>query len=197
MNLTDSLNAHIAAVSGAVDENQPVIDEIVSAITDAFRSGHKLLACGNGGSAADSQHFVAEFINRMRFDRPPLPAIALTTDASVLTSIANDARYEDVFARQVQAVGRRGDVLVGFSTSGRSATVLNAFDAGVATGLTVVGFTGRTGATTMAPRCSLLLVVPSDDTPRVQESHEFIYHEIAALVERRMFDSKHQGEETR
>lgn len=126
----------------------------------------------------------------MRFDRPPLPAIALSTDASVLTSIANDARYGDVFARQVLALGSAGDVLVCFSTSGRSANVLAALEAASQVGLTTVGFTGRSGAAVMGPLCSILLAVPSDDTPRIQEAHEFAYHVIAEAVERSMFGAE-------
>lgn len=190
MEIEQSLATHITAVTGVARVSRPAIEATATRIAECFGRGGKLLACGNGGSAADAQHFVAEFVNRMRFDRPPLPAIALSTDASVLTSIANDARYGDVFARQVLALGSAGDVLVCFSTSGRSANVLAALEAASQVGLTTVGFTGRSGAAVMGPLCSILLAVPSDDTPRIQEAHEFAYHVIAEAVERSMFGAE-------
>jgi D-sedoheptulose 7-phosphate isomerase len=188
MELDEELAAHVAALNGTVAESSGIIADIVAELSACFRQGGKLLICGNGGSAADAQHLAAEFVNRMRFDRRPLPAIALTTDTSVLTSIANDAHYEDVFARQVEALGRTGDVLFAFSTSGGSANVLAALKAGRTHGMFTVGFTGQSGAEKMAPDCDLLLAVPSRDCAKIQGSHQFVYHVIADRVERELFE---------
>jgi D-sedoheptulose 7-phosphate isomerase len=187
MGLEDELAAHVAAVTGTVAESSEVISEIAARLGTCFDRGGKLLICGNGGSAADAQHLAAEFMNRMRFDRRSLPAIALTTDTSVLTSIANDAAYGDVFARQVEALGRPGDVLIAISTSGSSASVLAALRAGRQRGMVTVGFTGQSGAERMTPDCDVLLEVPSRDCPRIQECHEFVYHVIADMVEQQLF----------
>ena len=145
----------------------PYIVVVAEEIIRTLQAGGKMLICGNGGSAADAQHLAAEFMNRMRVDRRPWPAIALTTDTSVLTSIANDAAYDDVFARQVEALGRPGDVLFALSTSGGSSTVLKALGAGRRQGMVTVGFTGDAGAGRMAGDCDVLLAVPSDDTARI------------------------------
>jgi D-sedoheptulose 7-phosphate isomerase len=166
MGLDEELAAHVAAIRGTVARSSGIIADIVARLCTCFEQGGKLLVCGNGGSAADAQHLAAEFMNRMRVDRRPWPAIALTTDASVLTSIANDAAYDDVFARQVEALGRPGDLLFALSTSGGSANVLSAIRAG----------RQRTS-------CDLLVVVPSRETARIQECHEFAYHFIAGMVE--------------
>jgi D-sedoheptulose 7-phosphate isomerase len=183
MGLDEELTAHVAAIRGTVAGSSAVIAGIVARLCSCFEQGGKLLVCGNGGSAADAQHLAAEFMNRMRLDRRPWPAIALTTDSSVLTSIANDAVYDDVFARQIEALGQPGDVLIALSTSGGSANVLAALTAGRSRGMVTVGFTGERGAERMAPQCDLLLAVPSHDTARIQECHEFVYHFIAAMVE--------------
>jgi D-sedoheptulose 7-phosphate isomerase len=189
MGLDDELAAHVAALAGTVAGSSGIIADIVARLSSCFDQGGKLLICGNGGSAADAQHLAAEFINRMRVDRRPWPAIALTTDTSVLTSIANDAAYDDVFARQVEALGRPGDVLIGMSTSGRSENVLAALSAGRRRGMVTVGFTGEAGAKRMGADCDHLLVVPSHDTARIQECHEFVYHVIAGMVEEQLFGS--------
>jgi D-sedoheptulose 7-phosphate isomerase len=191
--LDDELAAHVAAMAGTVAESSGIIAGIVARLCSCFDQGGKLLICGNGGSAADAQHLAAEFMNRMRFDRRPLPAIALTTDTSVLTSIANDAAYEDVFARQVEALGRPGDVLIGLSTSGGSANVLTALRAGRQRGMVTVGFTGAAGAGRMEADCDLILAVPSHDAARIQECHEFVYHVIAGMVEKQLFESATRG----
>src|ERR1700675_4026987 len=137
------------------------VGRVVGACVEALRRGHKILFAGNGGSAADAQHLAAELVSRYAYDRPGLPAFALTTDTSVLTAIGNDYGYEHLFARQLEAVGATGDVFFGISTSGRSPNVLRAFDAARAKGLVTIGMTGRTGGR-MAERCDLLLCVPSD-----------------------------------
>ncbi len=189
MTLDDEMAAHVEAIRGMVAESSDVIEGIVGRICDCFEEGGKILLCGNGGSAADAQHFAAEFMNRMRVDREPWPAIALTTDSSVLTSIANDASYEDVFARQVDALGRPGDILVAMSTSGASRTVLAAVSSARRRGMVVIGFTGSAGADLME-ECDLVLAVPSKDTARIQECHEFVYHFVAGAVEMQLLESK-------
>ena len=162
------------------------VDRVVSACVAALRNGYKVLFAGNGGSAADAQHLAGELVSRFAYDRPGLPAFALTTDTSVLTAIGNDYGYERVFARQVEAVGMAGDVFFGLSTSGRSPNVLNALDVARAKRLVTVGMTGRGGGH-MAGRCDHLLRVPSDVTPRIQEGHIAIGHAICQLIEEALF----------
>lgn len=163
-----------------------LVAEAASLVADALRAGGKLLLCGNGGSAADAQHWAGELVSRFAYDRPGLPAIALTTDTSILTAIGNDFGYERVFARQVEALGRPGDVFFALSTSGRSPNVLAALAAARARGLRTVGFTGAGGGE-MAPLCDVLLRVPHEATPRIQEGHEAMGHAICALVEATLF----------
>jgi D-sedoheptulose 7-phosphate isomerase len=151
-------------------------------LSDALRSGGKLMFCGNGGSAADSQHLASEFTGRFIDDRRPLAALALSTDSSALTCIANDYAFDQVFERQLRGLGRQGDVLVAISTSGRSGNVLRAVQAARETGIAVVGLLGRDGGT-LKPLCDVALVVPSDTTARIQEAHIFIGHTLCAMVE--------------
>jgi phosphoheptose isomerase len=156
-------------------------------ITDAFRSGGKLLICGNGGSAADCQHMAAEFVSRLTkdFERPGLPAIALTTDTSFLTAYANDCGFEGIFTRQVQALGRPGDVLIGISTSGNSPNVIRAVDLAHTTGLRTVALTGSGGR--LAKVADVAISVPSEDSQHIQETHLAIEHLLCMLVERALF----------
>jgi len=156
---------------------------MADATADAMRSGHKLLIAGNGGSAADAQHIAGEFISRLMYDRRPLPAIALTTDTSSLTATANDYGYDHVFERQVLGLGQAGDVFLGISTSGNSASILRALDAARARGLGTLGFTGAKGGK-MRERTDLLLAAPSDITPIIQQVHIVAAHVLCALVER-------------
>ena len=155
----------------------------------AFRSGGKVLFCGNGGSAADAQHLAAELSGRFYFDRPPLYAEALHVNSSFLTAVANDYGYDETFARMAEAAGRAGDVLVAISTSGNSTGIIKAVEAGKKRGMTIVGFTGATGGA-MAELCDLLLNVPATDTPRIQEAHILIGHILCELVEKEMFGAK-------
>ena len=152
----------------------------------ALRGGHKLLFAGNGGSAADAQHWAGELVSRFYYDRPGLPAIALTTDTSILTAIGNDYGYDYVFARQVEALGQEGDVLVAISTSGNSANILGAIKAARDKHMTVIGFTGQGGGQ-MAGLCDVCFRVPSGETPRIQEGHEALGHLLCALIEAEMF----------
>ena len=152
----------------------------------ALRNGAKVLLAGNGGSAADSQHIAGELVSRFAFDRPGLPAIALTTDPSIMTGIANDYGYEQVFARQVQALGAKGDVFIGLSTSGNSPNVLRALETARANGLTCVGFTGQRGGK-MDVLCDHLVRVPATVTPKIQEGHITLGHVMCGLIERAYF----------
>jgi D-sedoheptulose 7-phosphate isomerase len=159
-----------------------------------LQSGGKILICGNGGSAADSQHFAAELVIRFGMDRRGLPAIALTTDTSILTAGANDLGFEDVFRRQVEALGRKGDLLIAISTSGRSPNVIRAAEQAKAQGLVVLGLTGASEGA-MDRVADLVLHVPSADTARVQESHMAIGHLICDLIEKEMFGNTPQNPE--
>ncbi|QNN79140.1 D-sedoheptulose 7-phosphate isomerase [Pseudoxanthomonas mexicana] len=164
-------------------------DEIVRAVElclASLRSDGKILFAGNGGSAADAQHWAGELVSRFYYDRPGLPAIALTTDTSILTAIGNDYGYDYTFARQVEALGRRGDVLVVISTSGNSPNILRAAQAARDRGIYVIGFTGQGGGK-LAPLCDVCFRIPSDETPRIQEGHEFIGHLLCALIEAEMY----------
>ena len=163
-------------------------DNIVGAVelcVESLRAGGKVMFAGNGGSAADAQHWAGELVSRFYYDRPGLPAIALTTDTSILTAIGNDYGYDYTFARQVEALGRRGDVLVVISTSGNSPNILRAAQAAKDRGLSVIGFTGQSGGK-LAPLSDLCFCIPSDETPRIQEGHEFIGHLLCALIEAEM-----------
>jgi D-sedoheptulose 7-phosphate isomerase len=161
---------------------------IAAACERALRDGGKLLLAGNGGSAADAQHIAGEFLSRLRFDRNPLPAVALTTDSSVLTAVGNDYGYHLVFERQVRGLGRRGDVFIAISTSGKSPNVIAALEAARALGVVTVGFTGTApGAAVMRPLCDHLLAAPSDDTPLIQQIHITAAHAICEIVERNLF----------
>ena len=163
------------------------IHEIADAIAAAFRGGHKLLIAGNGGSAADAQHIAGEFLSRLNFDRNPLPAIALTTDSSVLTAIGNDYGFDRTFERQVRGLGQPGDVFIAISTSGRSANVIAALKAAREIGLTTIGFTGTAGASAMQPLCQYCLAAPAAETPLIQQIHIVAAHAICGLVERDLF----------
>jgi D-sedoheptulose 7-phosphate isomerase len=155
---------------------------IAQVIVHGLRSGHKLLLVGNGGSAADAQHIAAEIVGRYKRERPAYPAIALTTDTSALTAIGNDYGFEQVFARQVAGLGRRGDMLLALSTSGRSPNILAALRVAHEHGLITIGFTGTKGAA-MGVACDHMLIAPSDDTPVVQQIHLAVAHGICDEVE--------------
>ena len=159
-------------------------------ITETFRAGGKLLICGNGGSAADCQHMAAELVSRLTkdFERPGLPAIALTTDSSFLTAYANDCGFDGVFARQVQALGRPGDVLIGISTSGNSPNVIQAVELARATGLRTVSLTGSGGR--LGKLADVAIAVPNDDTQHIQETHLAVEHLLCLLVERALFGAR-------
>jgi D-sedoheptulose 7-phosphate isomerase len=160
--------------------------DMVEVLAAAFRGGHRLFLFGNGGSAADAQHLAAEFVNRFQRERRPLPAIALTVDSSVLTSIGNDYQFEDIFSKQLQALGQAGDVALGISTSGHSPNVLKAMKWARENGLHTIGWVG-VEKTEMDVTCDLILHVPSRVTARVQESHITFGHVLCLLVEETLF----------
>jgi len=158
------------------------ISDAAKLIVDAIRSGNKLMICGNGGSAADAQHIAGEFLCRFYRERNPMPAIALSTDTSVLTSIANDYSYNDVFSRQVNGLGKKDDVLLGISTSGSSKNILHAFKAATSLGIRTILLTGAVEKD-IARASDIVIKTPSTDTPRIQEMHVLIEHVICEIVE--------------
>ena len=159
---------------------------IAAQCVDSLGRGGKILLAGNGGSAADSQHIAGELVSRFEFDRPGLSAIALTTDTSILTAVANDYGYEKLFARQLETLGNEGDVFIAYSTSGSSPNIVNALKAARAMKIVTVGFTGnRKGL--MVEYCDYLLEVPSDHIPRIQEGHLVLGHTICGLIEKQIF----------
>jgi D-sedoheptulose 7-phosphate isomerase len=185
INLAQSVMAQQAFAEASSDR----IITLVEWIIETFRSGGKLLIFGNGGSAADAQHLAAEFVNRFKIDRRPLPAIALTTDTSVLTSIGNDFSFDMIFVKQVQALGKPGDLALGISTSGNSPNVLKAIAVAKEMNLRTAALTG--GATNpggkIGAAADLVLNVPTDATPHIQETHLWVEHIICEFVEKEMF----------
>ena len=185
INSTDNICAYFAESArllGRLDAIAADVRRAADIWIDALSSGGKVMFCGNGGSAADSQHLAAELMGRFLSDRAPLPALALTVDTSALTAIGNDYGYEHVFARQVRGIGRKGDVLVGLSTSGNSANVVKAFEAARAMGITGVAFTGASGGA-LGELADVLLAVPHDQTSHIQEAHMAIGHVMCGIAE--------------
>jgi D-sedoheptulose 7-phosphate isomerase len=165
-------------------------ENIARQCVHSIRHGGKILFCGNGGSAADSQHLAAELVSRLSYNRPAMAGIALTTDTSALTAIGNDYSFDFLFSRQVEAIGRNGDVLIGISTSGKSPNVLRAFEAARALGIFCVGFT-RDSASMMEERCDLVLNIPSKETPKIQECHMLFGHTICGLIEEEIYGAEY------
>lgn len=178
---TTALAEHLGVVR-ELQAQRPLLEKIARLMSGSLRAGRKILWCGNGGSAADAQHLAAELVGRFRRERRGLASIALTVDTSVLTSLANDYGYDAVFARQVEALGVAGDVLVGISTSGKSANVLAAMEAARAAGLVTVGLTGAFGSK-MAAHADCLLAIGSNDTARIQEAHILVGHMLCDWIE--------------
>ena len=166
-------------------EGEKILD-VAKLLAEVFKKGGKLLVFGNGGSAADAQHLAGELVNRFKKERKPLAAIALTTDTSVLTAISNDYDYSLVFATQVEALGKKGDVALGISTSGNSPNVLKALEVAKSLGLYTVGLSGGEGGK-MKGLCDYLILVPSKETPRIQEGHLLFLHLVSELVEELLF----------
>ncbi len=168
-------------------DNLDDLAQAIETVVAAFKSGNKLLLFGNGGSAADAQHIAAEFVNRFRIERPPLPAIALTTDSSALTSIANDYDYSEVFAKQLRALGKAGDVALAISTSGNAANVVNAVQVCRELNIKTIGLTGGSGGKLAGNTDHLLRVAATANTARIQETHILIGHVICELVDGQLF----------
>jgi len=167
-------------------ENLAKIIDVIKLISHCFEVGNKLFFFGNGGSAADAQHLAAEFVNRYIMDRPPLPAIALTTDTSILTSVSNDFSFSEVFAKQLRALGKEGDIAVGISTSGTSPNIIKAFEVAKEMGMKTIALTGSNGGD-LAKVADYSLIVPSSSTPRIQEVHILVGHILCELVEHYLF----------
>jgi D-sedoheptulose 7-phosphate isomerase len=175
-------NEHLKTTKATMDCIYESVESAAQICVDALKNSNKILIFGNGGSAADAQHIAAELVGRYKVERKGLPAIALTTDSSALTCISNDYGYEQVFSRQVEALANTGDVAVGISTGGTSTNVISALDIAKNIGCKTIGFSGRGGGE-MNALCDVNLVVPSDDTPRIQEMHILIGHTICQLID--------------
>ncbi len=182
----ESIQAKQEFLQNNIDTLLTVIDSIVA----CFQNSHKLLLFGNGGSAADAQHIAAEFVNRFRIERPPLPALALTTDTSAITSIANDYDYSEIFAKQIKALGKAGDVALAISTSGNAANVLNALDCCKQLKITSIGLTGGDGGKMLGKADHILRVSATRNTARIQETHILVAHVICELVDLKLFPSQ-------
>lgn len=162
------------------------IEELSKKCVQLYRGSNKTILAGNGGSAADAQHIAAELVGRYGFDRPSIPSLALTTDTSNLTAIGNDYGYDKVFSRQLEGMGQSGDIFIGISTSGNSVNIIKAFNSAKEKGITTVALVGRDGGE-MAKMADIAIIVPSDSTPRIQESHILIGHIICDIIEKELF----------
>ena len=179
------LEAGITAKRSCVESNVDNLIKAAGMLTACMAAGGKVLIFGNGGSAADAQHLAAEFINRFQIERPPLAAIALTTDTSVLTSIGNDYHFDDIFSKQIKALGKKGDIAWGLSTSGNSPNVVKAVKTAQKIGISTIGMTGRGGE--LAKCADLVFAVVSDTTARIQETHITLGHILCELLERKLY----------
>jgi D-sedoheptulose 7-phosphate isomerase len=176
-------------VKKSILENKEIFNEIIKIgeiLIDVYKKGNKLLIAGNGGSAADAQHIAGELVSKFYFDRPALPAIALTTDTSIITAIGNDYGYEYLFSRQIEANGVKGDAFLGISTSGNSKNIIEGVKKAKEKGLITIGLTGETGGE-MKNLCDYIIKVPSSETPRIQESHILIGHIWCSMIEKAIF----------
>ena len=162
------------------------IEELSRACVELYKGPNKTILAGNGGSAADAQHIAAELVGRYGFDRPSIPSLALTTDTSNLTAIGNDYGYDKIFSRQLEGMGQSGDIFIGISTSGNSKNIINAFEVAKKKGIKTVALVGRDGGE-MATMADIAIVVPSDSTPRIQESHILIGHILCDIIEKETF----------
>lgn len=182
--LQDSITVKDQFIKGSLDLIQKCANRLVTCIT----SNHKILIFGNGGSAADAQHIAAEFVNRFQIERPPLAALALTTDTSIITSIGNDYHFDEIFSKQIIALGKKDDIAIGISTSGGSKNVIKAIHAAKNIGVFTIGLTGRGGELTEC--ADFVFKVQSDTTARIQEAHIFLGHVLCDLVDRILFPEK-------
>ena len=180
------LQDHQGVLKRVEDELAGQIALAAVRLIETLKIGNKLLIMGNGGSAADAQHFSGEIVSRFRMERPGLPAIALSTDSSIITAIGNDYGFERIFSRQVEALAAPGDALIGISTSGNSTNILRALELGRQAGCSTIGLLGKDGGTIKAA-CDIPLIMPSDDTPRIQEGHITVIHIMCDLIEQGLF----------
>ena len=180
--INSEFQAHLDTVQKAQDILVQNLEDIAKEVVKTLKDGNKILICGNGGSAADAQHFAAELTGRYKSERVALAAIALTTDTSALTAIGNDYGYDRVFDRQVEALANSGDMVIGISTSGNSQNIINALNEAKKLNCSTVGFSGKSGGS-MKDICDFNLIVPSDDTARIQEMHIFFIHTICQIVD--------------
>lgn len=180
--MKSAFEEHLSVMHAVGKENSAQAAAAAARITDSLKKGGKLLICGNGGSAADSQHFAAELAGRYKKERKALAAVALTTDTSALTAIGNDYGFERVFSRQIEALGKKGDVLVALSTSGTSPNVLAAIETAKRQGMFAIGFTGASGVK-MKSLCDICICIPSSNTPRIQEAHITLMHTICEIID--------------
>jgi D-sedoheptulose 7-phosphate isomerase len=190
--IRDQFAAHIAIAQRVADEQAATIAAMAELLVACYRRGNKAIFCGNGGSAADAQHLAAEFVGRYLIDRPPLPALALHTDSSSVTAIANDYSYDDIFARQAEAHLVAGDVLVALTTSGTSPNVVKAAEVARRKGCQVIGLLGRDGGTVL-PLCDAALVVPAQPSYVIQEVGMIVGHWLCDMVEQAMFGADRDG----
>lgn len=186
--ILDILEESLRVKRNFIERNIDNILKGAEMMAACIASGHKILIFGNGGSAADAQHLAAEFVNRFKIERPPLAAIALTTDTSLLTSIGNDYHFDDIFAKQIQALGKDHDVALGISTSGNSKNVIKAIHTAKKQGLLTIGMTGRGGQ--LATCAELVFAADSDETARIQEAHITLGHIMCDMVDRKLFPQK-------
>ncbi len=187
--IRNHFNASIEVKQNAMDELAPTIETAGERLVSCLLEDHKILTCGNGGSAGDAQHFSSEMLNRFDQDRPPLPAMALSTDTSTLTSIANDYHFDEIFSKQVRALGQGGDVLICYTTSGNSANVLQAIEAAHDRGMAVIGITGKGGGKVaeLLDDSDIEIRVPSKSTARIQEVHLLVTHCLCDLIDHKLF----------
>lgn len=185
----DQAEAHIATAQATFDALESAFGQWVDVCEDSIRRGGKILTCGNGGSAADAQHIAAELSVKLHADRAPIPALCLSLDPSAMTACANDYGFDQIFSRQINALGREGDVLIGISTSGNSANVLQAFKQAKMQGLVTIGLTGEKGGSDQSPLqdlCDIILAIPESYTGRIQEMHITLGHMFCAALEKRL-----------
>lgn len=193
MNILERIHNHFnESIQTKINAAEVLAQPIAQAgelLVQCLIKGHKILACGNGGSAADSQHFAAEMLNRFEMERPSLPAIALTTDTSTLTSIANDYQYNEVFAKQIRALGQAGDTLLAISTSGNSQNVIKAMEAAHERGMRIIALTGREGGamSSLLVGEDVEICVPAYSTARIQETHLLVIHCLCDLIDQQLF----------
>ena len=192
--IKDSFTESIQTKIDAAEALPESIEQAAQMMVNCLLNGHKILACGNGGSAGDAQHFSAELLNRYEIERPPLPAIALTTDSSTLTAIANDYSYDEVFSKQILALGQPGDILLAISTSGNSGNIIKAMEAALSRDMTIVAMTGKDGgamAGLMGPN-DVEVRVPSNITARIQEVHLLVIHCLCDKIDKTLFPQDEQ-----